>query len=329
MAPASAVSNAEPSVTGAAPQPPTERDARRRQRLRLIDACIAALHIHGPSRTTVEKVVTLAGLSPGIVRFYFDSKDAMLVASLAHLGEEFEQRVLKPVGELRENPEGALELLVQLYLDADIASTRKVSAWYSFWGEASSRQEYYDICGKQDDNFGTLVRDLIERMILATGATHLDAEGIALGLIGVLEVLWQGFAFQNESEIDRAAARRGAMGYLRSVFPGHFGAAQTSPGLARHGVSLAQAAAALADACAIEWLDERQNADEQRTLLLGRADNQVLTVLYAERNGRPSILNARRATAYEAQVYWAENAPGEAPAEEGSSATGPLRGGTV
>ena len=68
-----------------------ERASRARQRQRLIDACISALHIHGPSRTTVEKVVALADMSPGIVRFYFDSKDAMLVASLAYLAAEFEE----------------------------------------------------------------------------------------------------------------------------------------------------------------------------------------------------------------------------------------------
>ena len=47
-----------------------------------------------------------------------------------------------PVARLKETPVQALRLLVELYLDADIASPRKVSVWYSFWGEASSRQEY-------------------------------------------------------------------------------------------------------------------------------------------------------------------------------------------
>src|SRR5450755_4615554 len=163
------------------------RATRVRQRQRLIDACISALHIHGPSRTTVEKVVAIADLSPGIVRFYFDSKAAMLVASLEYLAAEFEQRVLLPVSQLRHQPVRALELLVDLYLDPEIASPRKVSVWYSFWGEASSRQEYYDICGKKDEDFAALVRELIERLIASTGATHLDADGIALGLIGVLE----------------------------------------------------------------------------------------------------------------------------------------------
>jgi len=201
------------------------RATRIRQRQRLIDACISALHIHGPSRTTVEKVVAIAALSPGIVRFYFDSKAAMLVASLAYLAAEFEQRVLLPVSQLRHTPVQALELLVDLYLDPQIASPRKVSVWYSFWGEASSRQEYYDLCGKKDEDFAVLVRELIEQLIVSTGASHLDADAIALGLIGVLEIQWQSFAFQSEASIDRAASRRRSLAYLRSVFPGQFGAA--------------------------------------------------------------------------------------------------------
>jgi TetR/AcrR family transcriptional repressor of bet genes len=200
-----------------------ERASRVRQRQRLIDACISALHIHGPSRTTVEKVVAIAAMSPGIVRFYFDSKDAMLVASLAYLAAEFEERVLVPVAQLKDTPVEALELLVDLYLDPEIASPRKVSVWYSFWGEASSRQEYHDICGRKDEEFAALVRDLVERMIAASGESHLDTDGIALGLIGVLEVLWQGIAFQSEPDIDRDVARAQSMAFLRSVFPGQFG----------------------------------------------------------------------------------------------------------
>src|ERR1700722_11035610 len=198
------------------------RSAHNRQRRRLIDACISALHIHGPSRTTVEKVVAIAKMSPGIVRFYFDSKAALLVASLQFLATEFEEQLLVPVSKLKSNPVAALELLVALYLDPEIASPRKVSVWYSFWGEASSRQEYYDICGQKDESFAALVRELIGRLIELSAQRELDADSVALGLIGVLEMLWQDFAFRSEDDIDRGAARRRAMAYLKSIFPGQF-----------------------------------------------------------------------------------------------------------
>jgi TetR/AcrR family transcriptional repressor of bet genes len=204
---------------------PRARNAHSRQRQRLIDACISALHIYGPSRTTVEKVVAIAKMSPGIVRFYFSSKAAMLVASLQFLSAEFEEQLLVPVTRLKSNPVAALELMVDLYLDPEIASPRKVSVWYAFWGEASSRQEYYDICGQKDESFAALVRELIERLIVDTAQPHLDPDGVALGLIGVLEMLWQDFAFRTEIDIDRGGAKRRAMAYLRSIFPGQFAAA--------------------------------------------------------------------------------------------------------
>ncbi len=199
------------------------RAAHARQRQHLIDACISALHVHGPSNTTVEKVVAIAGMSPGIVRFYFASKAAMLVASLEHLSREFEEQLLLPVAALKHTPVLALTRLVELYLGPELASTRKVSVWYSFWGEASSRQEYYDICGKRDARFEALVGELIKALIVDTRSVHLDADGIALGFIGVLEILWQGYAFQSEQAIDRAAAKRRCMAYLNSVFPDQFG----------------------------------------------------------------------------------------------------------
>ncbi len=221
----------KPSKKSPKPKPiPRARNAHSRQRQRLIDACISALHLYGPSRTTVEKVTAFAKMSPGIVRFYFASKAAMLVATLQFLSTEFEEQLLVPVSRLKSRPVAALELMVDLYLDPEIASPRKVSVWYAFWGEASSRQEYYDICGQKDESFAALVRELIERLIVETSQQQLDPDGIALGLIGVLEILWQDLAFRSEADIDRAAVKRRAMAYLRSVFPGQFTAPENDDG---------------------------------------------------------------------------------------------------
>ena len=169
-------------------------------------------------------MVAIANMSPGIVRFYFASKASMLVASLQFLAAEFEEQLLVPVGRLKSRPVAALQMMVDLYLDSEIASPRKVSVWYAFWGEASSRQEYYDICGQIDERFAALVHELIERLIIDTSQPHLDPNGVALGLMGALEMLWQDFAFRTEADIDRAAAKQRCMAYLRSVFPGQFSA---------------------------------------------------------------------------------------------------------
>ena len=73
------------------------------------------------------------------------------------------------------------------------------------------------------------MRELIGRLIEASAQPQLDADGIALGLIGVLEMLWQDFAFRTEADIDRRAAKRRAMAYLKSIFPGQFVPAAARP----------------------------------------------------------------------------------------------------
>jgi TetR/AcrR family transcriptional repressor of bet genes len=198
---------------------PAERLSRTRQRLKLIDACITALHQHGPSRTTIDKVVSIADMSPGIVNFYFETKAALLLAALEHLALEFETLVLEPLSAMRDQPMQALHRLIELYLDPQIASARKVSVWYAFWGESSSRREYFTICGKHDLAFAALVQELVARAIRERGMPHLDADAISLGLIGCLEMMWQEIAFQGEADVDRETAKKRCRAYLHSVFP--------------------------------------------------------------------------------------------------------------
>ena len=76
-----------------------------------------------------------------------------------------------------------------------------------------------------------------------------------------------------------------------------------------HGVNFAQAAAACADPFAVEWIDDREAYGEERVILLGMKDGQVLVVVYAQRNARIRIISARRATKHEQDVYFRQNAP--------------------
>ncbi len=78
--------------------------------------------------------------------------------------------------------------------------------------------------------------------------------------------------------------------------------------LRRHGVSFAQAALAFRDRFAVEWIDLREAYGEERIILLGTGGNQLLTIVYAEREERIRIISARRATKDEQDYYHRENA---------------------
>jgi uncharacterized DUF497 family protein len=63
------------------------------------------------------------------------------------------------------------------------------------------------------------------------------------------------------------------------------------------------------DPFGVEWIDEREAYCEERSVVLGMANAQVLTVVYTDRGERIRIISAWRATRHEQDYYYRQNAP--------------------
>ncbi len=75
-----------------------------------------------------------------------------------------------------------------------------------------------------------------------------------------------------------------------------------------HGVHFELAKTAFRDPFAIDLVDDREGYGEQRFLLIGMAEGDVLLfVAYTERQGRIRIISARRATRHEQDHYFRQN----------------------
>jgi uncharacterized DUF497 family protein len=83
--------------------------------------------------------------------------------------------------------------------------------------------------------------------------------------------------------------------------------AKAAENYAKHGVSFELAAKVFNDPFAVERLDDREDYGEDRFILIGAADDTVLTVVYAERNDRFRIISARHATRREQDDYFTQN----------------------
>src|SRR5262249_45723998 len=60
----------------------------------------------------------------------------------------------------------------------------------------------------------------------------------------------------------------------------------------------------------VEWIDEREDYGEERSVLLGMTGGQLLYVAYTERGDNIRIISARRATHHEQDIYFRQNAEG-------------------
>jgi uncharacterized protein len=76
----------------------------------------------------------------------------------------------------------------------------------------------------------------------------------------------------------------------------------------KHGVTFEQAAYAFSDPFGVEWVDERAAYGEERVILLAMSGGQILNIVYTDRSEGIRIISARRATKYEKDNYYRQNA---------------------
>jgi len=85
--------------------------------------------------------------------------------------------------------------------------------------------------------------------------------------------------------------------------------AKAQANLGAHGVSFDLAKTVFKDPFAIERLDDREDYGEERFVIIGRAEGNVLLfVAFTEREERIRVISARRTTQYEQDNYFEQNA---------------------
>lgn len=87
-------------------------------------------------------------------------------------------------------------------------------------------------------------------------------------------------------------------------------AAKAEANLRNHGVSFELASTVFRDPFAVERVDEREDYGEERLVVIGMAEGNVLLfVAFTEREDRIRIISARRALPIEQDDYFRQNAP--------------------
>jgi uncharacterized DUF497 family protein len=77
----------------------------------------------------------------------------------------------------------------------------------------------------------------------------------------------------------------------------------------KHGVTFEEAAEAITDPASLAWIDERDDYDEERWMLLGMSQSRILFVAYTERGDDIRVISARKAERHEQEIYYRQEAP--------------------
>ncbi|MGB5132854.1 MAG: TetR family transcriptional regulator C-terminal domain-containing protein, partial [Steroidobacteraceae bacterium] len=195
-------------------------DGRRSgSKLDLIHAAMTAISRHGLSELTSAKIAAAAGHTAASINFHFGSKEALLLATLAEVSEEYAEVMANVLEDTGADALRSLLGIIDASLSRRLSSSQKIAVWYAFLAESNARADYQRICGDRDQAYSDTVTRLCRQLIAAHGATGWpDAEAVSLGLTGLIDQQWQGILFSGD-EFDREAAKRQCRSYLCSVIP--------------------------------------------------------------------------------------------------------------
>ena len=106
--------------------------ARRRDEIALV-ACRAVAQ-RGFERATVAQIARAAGYTTGMVAYYFDSKQEIILAALRLILRRMDQRLQRAPAAARD---GLLEVLTEA-LPIDAQRRIECAFWTAFWGQLSA-----------------------------------------------------------------------------------------------------------------------------------------------------------------------------------------------
>ncbi len=202
------------SAAATASQQEEHRGTRRQQ---LIEAAMRSIAEHGLARTTVARVVEEAGLSQGIMNFYFKGKQALLLSTLEYVESEFQRVRREKKRSATNTPEAQLDAIIEATFDPAVCNPLYLDVWDAFWGEARARTDFNRVCSAHEAHQRKetirLFRELADRTQ--------DADALGTAFFCLLESRPERLG--RSKRLDLEGIKHSCRAFLATVFPARFG----------------------------------------------------------------------------------------------------------
>ena len=202
----------------------TDETLKNKRRRQIIDATIAAIYRRGIGDTRLADVARAAGVSYGVVSFYFKSKDALLMATMNHVALEYATALQYAAEMPARTPMERLLAVASVNFDARIAEPQKTAVWVAIWAQCQVAPAFRKRCCELQDDYVRVTEPLCREIISSGGYKTMDAREIAQSLCVLMsgldvEMHLRGRHYSVED------ARRTVHALLAGIFPREFAAA--------------------------------------------------------------------------------------------------------
>lgn len=183
------------------------KDKRKAQ---LIAAALESIAKRGLMETTITHISKGAGMSRGIINFYFTSKEMMLRETLKTLIDEYESEWGEALAKSGDDGRQRLDALIAAHFGKKLCSGRRLNVMSAFWGHAATQTAYSNQLEAADLKIETA---LTEAWAHALGSSLEEARHAATQLHALVRGLWLKFML-NPQEISREALAAECSSYV-------------------------------------------------------------------------------------------------------------------
>lgn len=162
------------------------RESADFRRQSLIEATAACLADHGAAGTSVRTICARAGVSPGLLRHYFDGIDDLIAATYRDVTDRVSV-TLREAGEaVGPEPRARLIAFVTASFRPPIADPALLATWLAFWSLVKTRPAIAAIHGETYRGY----REELEQLLAGCGLTIAQARPAAIALTALVDGLW-------------------------------------------------------------------------------------------------------------------------------------------
>lgn len=163
------------------------KDKRKAQ---LIAAALDSIAKRGLLETTITHISKGAGMSRGIINFYFNSKEMMLRETLKTLIDEYEAEWQDAIAKAGDDGRVRLSALVMAHFSKKLCSAKRLNVMSAFWGHAATQSAYRNQLEAADLKIETAFTEALAHML---GSSLEEGKHSALQLHALVRGLWLSF----------------------------------------------------------------------------------------------------------------------------------------
>jgi TetR/AcrR family transcriptional repressor of bet genes len=165
------------------------RLAPSERRQSLIEAALDCLSQLGPHGTGVREICDRAGVSPGLLRHYFDGKDALITEAYQTLTLEYHENLLSVLASPAEPAKSRLRAFFDAYFSNQVMGSERVGTYIAFWTLGRTEPTIQRIQRSAYRRLRKQLAPVLNELADDHGA-RVDADQLATILVALLDGFW-------------------------------------------------------------------------------------------------------------------------------------------